>query len=325
MMRIAVAGGIGGSDALRPESVPTPVAGAGEVLVRVRAAGVNRPDILQRQGQYPAPPGAPDTLGLEVAGDVVGVGHDARRWKLGDQVCALLAGGGYAQYVAFDARQALPVPPSLDMVEAAALPETVLTVFSNVFERARLSTGETLLVHGATSGIGVMATMMGKAAGARVVTTGRGAGKAAAARRLGADLAIDSASEDWVAAVTSAGGVDVVLDMVGASYFPGNLSVLKPDGRLVSIAFLGGARAEFDLAPILLKRLTITASTLRSRPAAEKGRLAAAVEAQVWPWIATGTVRAIVDRVFALEEAGAAHAYLESGGAVGKVVLRVAS
>ena len=262
-------------------------------------------------------------MGLEVAGEVVAVGPGTGRWRVGDEVCALLAGGGYAQYVALDGRQAMAVPAGLGMVEAAALPETALTVFSNVFERARLATGETLLVHGATSGIGVMAILMGKAAGARVFATGRGTAKAGAARDLGADVAIDSAADDWVRAVTAEGGADVVLDMVGGSYLAGNLSVLKQGGRLALIAFLGGARAELDFATLLTKRLTITASTLRARPPAKKGRLTAAVEERVWPWVATGQVWAVVDRVFPLAEAGSAHAYLESGEAVGKVILKV--
>ena len=322
MTRIAIRDGKGDAHALCPETVPTPQPGSGEVLIRMHAAGVNRPDLLQRKGLYPPPPGAPDTLGLEVAGEVVALGDRAARWKVGDAVCALLGGGGYAQYVAVDARQVLPIPADVDMVQAAALPETVFTVFSNVFERARLQPGETLLVHGATSGIGVTAILMGKAAGARVIATGRGAAKAEAARRLGADLALDARAGDWAEAVQAAGGVDVVLDMVGGDYLSRNLAVLKPDGRLAQIAFLAGAKVEVDLSVMLGKRLTLTASTLRARSAQEKGRLAAAIEARVWPWVTAGQVRPPVDRSFALTDAAAAHAYLEAGEHVGKVVLK---
>ena len=321
MTRIAIRDGKGSADALHPETVPTPQPGPGEVLVRVEAAGVNRPDLLQRQGHYPPPAGAPDTLGLEVAGEVAALGDAAPRWKVGDAVCALLAGGGYAQYVVVDARQVLPVPAGVGMIQAAALPETIFTVFSNVFERAGLQAGETLLIHGATSGIGVTAILMGKAAGTRVITTGRGAVKVEAARRLGADLALDASAGDWAEAVQAAGGVDVVLDMVGGDYLAKNLAVLKPDGRLAQIAFLAGAKVEVDLSVMLGKRLTLTASTLRARSAGEKGRLAAAIEAHVWPWVASGQVRPPVDRTFALTNAAAAHAYLAEGGHVGKVML----
>ncbi len=323
MTRIAIRGGKGDADALYPETVATPRPAPDEILIGVRAAGVNRPDLLQRRGAYPPPPGAPDTLGLEVAGEVVAVGDGASRWAVGDRVCALLGGGGYAQFVAVDARQALPVPPGVEMVQAAALPETVFTVFSNVFERGRLQAGETLLVHGATSGIGVTAIAMGKAAGARVIATGRGAGKARSALALGADLAIDVTAEDFVVAVTAAGGADVVLDMVGGDYVQKSIAVLKPDGRLAQIAFLAGAKVELDLTAMLIKRLTLTASTLRARLAEEKGRLAAAIEARVWPWVADGRLRPPIDKVFPLEEAAAAHAHLEAGEHVGKVVLVV--
>ncbi len=323
MTRTAIRGGKGDPDALHPETVDTPTPMAGEVLIRVRAAGVNRPDLLQRRGAYPPPPGAPDTLGLEVAGEVAALGEGALRWRVGDPVCALLAGGGYAQYVAVDARQALPIPAGVDMVQAAALPETVFTVFSNVFERAALQPGETLLVHGATSGIGVTAILMGRAAGCRVIATGRGPDKAAAALRLGADLAIDASAQDFVAEVKAAGGADVVLDMVGGDYLPKNIDALNPDGRIAQIAFLAGAEVEVNLGLMLVKRLTLTASTLRARPPEEKGRLASAIEARAWPWVASGKLRPPVDKVFPLEDAAAAHAYLEAGEHVGKVVLTV--
>ncbi len=321
MTCVAIRDGKEDANALYIKTVPTPQPDSGEVLIRIHAAGVNRPDLLQRRGLYPPPPGAPDILGLEVAGEVVALGNDTPRWKVGDAVCALLGGGGYAQYVAVDARQVLPVPAGVDMVQAAALPETIFTVFSNVFERAHLQAGETLLIHGATSGIGVTAILMGKAAGSRVIATGRGAEKAEAARGLGADLALDASTDDWLGPVQAAGGADVVLDMVGGDYLARNLAALKPDGRLAQIAFLAGAKVEVDLSLMLGKRLTLTASTLRARSAQEKGRLAAAIEARVWPWVANGQVRPPIDRTFALADAAAAHAYLEAGEHVGKVVL----
>jgi putative PIG3 family NAD(P)H quinone oxidoreductase len=291
------------------------------VLIRVAAAGVNRPDIVQRQGHYPPPPGAPDILGLEAAGEIVETGPGAARWQVGDFVTALLPGGGYAEYAVVDARHALPLPRGVDVVHAAALPETVFTVWSNVFERGRLEAGQVLLVHGANSGIGVTAIQLAKAAGARVIATARSADKAARARELGADFAIDAAAGDWSGAVKSAGGVDVILDMVGGDYFARNLEVLNPDGRLVVIATLAGHMASLDLRRLMLRRQTITASTLRARDANEKARLASEVERHVWPWIESGAVRPLVDRTFPLEQAGEAHRWLESGTQFGKVVL----
>jgi NADPH:quinone reductase len=324
MMRaISIRGGKGGADALYVESVPVPEPGPGQLLIRVRAAGVNRPDIFQRAGFYPPPPGAPATLGLEVAGDVAACGAGAGRWRLGDRVTALLGGGGYAEYALVDARHALPVPRNLDFIHAAALPETVFTVWSNVFERGQLRAGETLLVHGANSGIGVTAMQMAKAAGARVLATARGAAKAEKAREHGADLAFDAAAGDWAESVKAAGGADVVLDMVGADYFDRNLDVLRPEGRLVVIATLTGHEAKLNLRLLMLKRLTVSASTLRARDAEEKARLARAIEEQVWPWIESGAVQVPVDRTFPLERAGEAHAWLESGSQFGKVVLTV--
>jgi NADPH:quinone reductase len=321
MSLIAVDGGAGPAEALRLVRAPTPQPGPGQILIQVAAAGVNRPDILQRKGAYPPPPGAPETLGLEVSGTVAALGPGAPRWQVGDAVCALLGGGGYAEYAVVDARHALPVPSGLSTTESAALPETVFTVFSNVFERAGLKAGETLLLHGATSGIGVTAILLAKAAGARVIAVSRGAGKTAHARQLGADLAIDSSADDFVPAAKAAGGADVVLDMVGGDLLARNLQVLNPDGRLSLIAVQGGAQATLDLQSLMLKRLTVTASTLRSRSADEKARLAAAVEATAWPWIAEGKVRLPVDRTFPLDDARSAHAYLEAGEHVGKVVL----
>jgi putative PIG3 family NAD(P)H quinone oxidoreductase len=321
MRAIVVEGGRGGPEALVLREIARPEPKPGEVLIRVAAAGVNRPDVLQRLGHYPPPPGAPDTLGLEVAGEVVGVGADAALWKVGDKVTALLGGGGYAEFAVVDARHALPVPKGLSLIEAAGLPETVFTVFTNVFERGRLKSGETLLVHGATSGIGVSAIKMAKAAGARVITTSRGATKAEAAKALGADLAIDSTAGDWVETVNAAGGADVILDIVGGSFTARNLACLKLEGRLVQVSFQAGSVVELDLRRLMTMRLTITGSTLRPRPADEKARLAAAVEQTVWPWIEAGHVRIPIDSTFPLERAGDAHRRLEGGEHLGKIVL----
>jgi len=318
MTAIAIEGGKGAADALKPVRIARPEPQLGQILIRVRAAGVNRPDIIQRLGFYPPPPGAPGTLGLEVAGEVV-VG--AGRWKAGDKVCALLGGGGYAEYAVCDARHALPIPKGLDFVQAAALPETVFTVYANVFEHGRLQPGETLMVHGATSGIGTTAIQMAKAYGAKVIATARGAEKAATARALGADVAIDAKAEDFAEAAKREGGVDVVLDMVGGDYFAKDLDALKTDGRIVFIASLGGGEVTLPIGRLMQKRGVVTGSTLRPRSADEKARLAAAVEATVWPWIAAGKVAPQVDATFPLSEAAKAHAHLEAGAHVGKVVL----
>jgi putative PIG3 family NAD(P)H quinone oxidoreductase len=306
---------------LHPVWAETPIPGPGQILIRVEAAGVNRPDILQRSGAYPPPPGAPTTLGLEVAGEVAATGEGVARWVTGDKVCALLGGGGYAQYALVDARHALPIPVGFDFLQAAALPETVFTVFANIFEIGRLKAGETLLLHGATSGIGVMAIQMAKATGARVVATSRGADKARAALALGADRAIDSTAEDFVVAIQGEGGADVVLDMVAGPLLPRNLEALRIEGRVVVIAVQGGARAEIDVARLMVRRLTLAGSTMRPRSADEKARLARAVEAHVWPWLASGAVKPVIDRSFPLAEAAAAHAHLESGDHIGKVML----
>jgi putative PIG3 family NAD(P)H quinone oxidoreductase len=323
MRVIEITGGSGPAEALTLSERPDPAAGAGEIRLRVRAAGVNRPDLLQRLGRYPAPPGASDILGLEVAGEIDEVGPGVTRWRAGDRVCALLGGGGYGELAVVDARHALPVPDGVDFVQAAALPETVCTVFANVFEAGALRPGETLLIHGATSGIGVTAIQMAKAAGARVVATSRGREKALAASHLGADLSLDAVSDDLAAAIAAFGGVDVVLDMVGAEYAALNQSALKAHGRWVVIATLSGSLAEIDLARLMMKRIVLTGSTLRARPADEKARLIAAVEARVWPWVVAGQVRPPVHAVFPLEQASAAHLALEAGGHVGKIVLTV--
>lgn len=321
MRVIEITDGKGPASALVVAERPVPQAGAGEILIRVRAAGVNRPDIVQRNGFYPAPAGASDILGLEVAGEVEAVGEGVTRWAVGDRVCALLGGGGYADYVTVDARHALPVPVELDFEQAAALPETAFTVFTNVFEGGALKAGETLLIHGATSGIGVMAIQMAKAAGARVIATSRTAAKAQAAKALGADISLDSSTQDLAAEIKAAGGVDVVLDMVGAAYAELNLKALNERGRWVVIASLTGNRTEIDLQRIMLKKLVLTGSTLRSRPADEKARLAAAVKATVWPWIEQGRISARIHARFPLDQAAQAHAELEAGDHVGKVLL----
>jgi NADPH:quinone reductase len=325
MHAITIRGGKGGADALEITTVPKPVPGPGQILIRVTAAGVNQPDIAQRKGLYPPPQGASEILGLEVAGSVAAVGPGAARWSEGDGVVALLPGGGYAEYAVVDERHALPIPAGLSPIQAAALPETVFTVWSNVFERGRLKAGEQLLVHGANSGIGVMAIQMAMAAGATVLATVRGADKADKARALGVRLAMDATGADWSIAAQGAGGADVILDMVGRDYFARNVEVLRSEGRLVVIATLSGNRVEVDLREMMMKRLTLSASTLRSRHADEKARLARAVEATVWPWVAAGKVRPIVERTYPLAEASAAHAWLESGSHFGKVVLRVLS
>jgi len=318
MTAVTVEGGKGPAEALKAVSAPRPVPKDGEILIRVRAAGVNRPDLLQRMGFYPPPPGAPATLGLEVAGEVV---EGAGRWKAGDRVCALLGGGGYAEYAVVDARHALPVPAGYDFVRAAGLPETVFTVFANVFEHGGLKAGETFMVHGGTSGIGVTAIQMARAAGARVIATGRGADKAAQALALGADVAIDTRTQNFAEVALAEGGVDVVLDMVGGSYFAKNLQALKTGGRIVYIASLGGGTLEVPVLAIMQKRAVITGSTLRPRSNDEKARLAAEVERVVWPWIEAGKINIPVDATFPLAEAAKAHAHLEAGAHVGKVVL----
>lgn len=321
MRAIRIEGGSGPAEALRAAEVADPAPGPGEILIGVAAAGVNRPDLLQRAGLYPPPPGAGPILGLEVAGTVQALGQGVDRWKVGDRVCALLGGGGYAERAVVDARHALPVPQGLDLITAAALPETVTTVWANVFEAGALMPGETLLVHGATSGIGVTAIQMAKAHGARVIATSRGADKAGAATDLGADLSLDATAVDLAAALREAGGADVILDMVGAAYAPLNQAALNAFGRWVVIGTQSGPLARIDLTRLMLKRQTLTGSTLRSRPADEKARLIAEVGRVVWPWVADGLVRPPIDATFALADARDAHLRMEAGVHVGKIVL----
>jgi len=319
MKAIVIEGGKGPPEALRLGEAETPRPGPGQILIRVEAAGVNRPDVIQRLGFYPPPPGAPPTLGLEVAGEVV---EGAGRWKAGDKVCALLGGGGYAQFAACDARHALPIPKGLSATQAAGLPETVFTVYANVFEGGSLRAGETLLVHGATSGIGVTAIQMGKAAGAKVIATSRGRDKAEQARELGADLSIDVTTEDFETLAKEAGGVDVVLDMVGGAYFAKNLAALNTGGRIVYIAALGGGSIELPIGAMMQKRATITGSTLRPRGADEKARLAGEVERVVWPWIEAGKVKSVIDHTFPLADAAKAHTLMDQPH-LGKIVLTI--
>jgi putative PIG3 family NAD(P)H quinone oxidoreductase len=296
----------------------------GELLLRVAAAGVNRPDLLQREGRYPPPPGTTDIPGLEAAGAVAALGEGVAGWKVGDEACALVAGGGYAEYCVAPAAQCLPVPKGLTLVQAAALPETFFTVWTNVFERGQLTRGETLLVHGGSSGIGTTAIQLGRTFGARVLATAGTAEKCAACRRLGAERAVNYKEEDFVAVVkeaTDGQGVDVILDMVGGRYIPRNLECLAREGRLVLIAFLGGAKAEVDFRPVLQRWLTVTGSTLRPRSIEEKGRIARALQKEVWPRLESGEIAPVIHATLPLEEAAEAHRLLESGIHVGKVVL----
>jgi NADPH2:quinone reductase len=316
----------GGPDVLRSALRPLPAVRPAEILVRVEAAGVNRPDLLQRAGNYPVPADASDLPGLEIAGTVEAMGATAGPWRIGDRVCALTNGGGYAQYCAVPGTQALPVPRGLSMTEAASLPETYFTVYANVFGRGRLQPGESLLVHGGASGIGVAAIQIATAMGHRVFTTAGNAAKCAACRALGAELAINYREQDFVTAVqdaTAQAGVDVILDMVGGEYVERNLRCLAVEGRLLMIAFLNGARASVDLALVTRRRLTITGSTLRPRTSAFKGELAHQLRAQVWPLIESGRIRAVIERTFPLAQAADAHRLLEAGEHIGKIVLTV--
>jgi len=315
----------GPAEVLKLVEGPRPQAGPGEVRIRVACAGVNRPDVAQRAGLYPPPPGASPVLGLEVSGTVDALGPQADRWRIGDAVCALTPGGGYAEYCVVPATHCLPLPQGLSYLQAAALPENVFTVWANVFEIGRLQAGETLLVHGGSSGIGVTAIQLAKAFGARVATTVGSAEKQAFCAALGADVVVNYREQPFAAAVRKAlGGVDVVLDMVGGDYAAHNIALLNPGGRLVQIAVLGGSRATVDLAQIMMKRLTVTGSTLRPRSQADKAALAAALEAQVWPLYASGRVKPVIHSRFPLAQAPQAHALMESSAHIGKIMLDVA-
>ena len=314
----------GGPDVLRPAVLPVPRSGDGDVLIKVAAAGVNRPDVLQRKGGYPPPPGASPLPGLEVAGTIVEVGAGVDGWAQGDTVCALVAGGGYAEYCVAPAPQCLPVPSGLSIIEAAALPETFFTVWANVFQRGRLAAGETVLIHGGSSGIGTTAIQLAKSFGATVLTTAGSDEKCAACRDLGADWAINYKTEDFVAIAkeaTAGKGVDLVLDMVGGDYLPRNISALAVDGRHVSIAFLGGAKVTLDLRPVMVRRLTLTGSTLRPRSIADKAAIAAQLREQVWPLLESGDVRPVIHATMPLEKAADAHALMETSSHIGKIIL----
>lgn len=323
-MRAVVVPEPGGVEALQIADLPVPEPGPGEVLIGVRAAGLNRADVLQRQGFYPPPPGASVVLGLECAGTIAAIGPDVDAFAVGDPVCALLAGGGYADFVAVPAGQVAPIPAGLDYVAAAALMEAACTVWSNVVMVAGLAPGETLLVHGGSSGIGTMAIQVARALGARIVTTVGTPAKAAAVADLGADVVINYRDEDFVAAMKDAGvTANVILDIIGAKYLAANISALAPEGRLVVIGLQGGVAAELNLAALLAKRASVTATSLRARPVEGKAQIVAATVEGLFPLIGDGSVRPIVDRTFPIEDVAAAHEYLESSAHIGKIVLEL--
>ena len=314
----------GGPEVLRPGTRPVPSPGPGEVLVKVAAAGVNRPDVMQRKGMYPPPPGAPDIPGLEIAGEVVATGDNVADPKVGDMVCALVAGGGYAEYCAAPAALCLPYPEGMDAIHAAALPETFFTVWTNVFDRGALRDGERFLVHGGSSGIGTTAIQLAKAFGSTVYATAGSAEKCQACEALGADAAINYREEDFVERVdklTDGAGVDLILDMVAGDYLPRNLKCLAVEGRLVQIALQRGPKVEINLLPVMLKRLTITGSTLRPRSVAQKAEIAASLRAKVWPLLSQGKVKPVVHETFPLAKADDAHALMESSKHIGKILL----
>lgn len=325
-MRVVEVARPGGPEQLRVTEGPRPEPRAGELLIEVAAAGINRPDVFQRMGAYPPPPDASPVLGLEVAGRVVALGAGVDAWRVGDAVCALTPGGGYAGFCTAPAGQVLPVPEGLSMEQAAALPETLFTVWGNVFQRGRLVAGETLLVHGGSSGIGTTAIQLGVALGITVLATARGADKCAACTTLGAARAIDTTREDFVAIAgehTAGRGVDVILDMLGGDFIPKNLEALAVEGRLVFIAFLRGAAAKVDFQQVQRKRLTVTGSTLRPQSIAAKARIAAELHQHVWPLIEAGRIRPVIDRVFDFADVVEAHRHLDAGTHVGKVVLKL--
>jgi NADPH:quinone reductase len=317
----------GPPEVLKPVQRPVPEPGPDEVLIRVAAAGVNRPDVLQRKGLYPPPAGAPpDIPGLEVAGEVVRVGANVREPAVGAKVCALVVGGGYAEFVSVPAVQCLPVPPGVSVEEAGGIPETFFTVFFNMFQRAGLRAGETVLIHGGSSGIGTTAIMLAKAFDARVIVTAGSAEKCSACLTLGADHAINYKTDDFVAATqaaTQGQGADVILDMVGGDYVPRNVAAAAVDGRIALIAHQGGARGDLDLRAFMLKRLTLSGSTLRAQPVANKGRIAAALRSEVWPLFTSKRLRPLIHARFPLVEAARAHALMESGEHIGKIILMV--
>jgi NADPH2:quinone reductase len=316
----------GGPEVLLPETRAVPVPGPGEILVKVHAAGVNRPDVSQRSGSYPPPPGASDLPGLEISGEVVALGPDVKKHKLGDKVMSLVAGGGYAQYCIVQDAQAMTVPPALSMLEAGATPETLMTVWHNVFERGALKAGETLLIHGGSSGIGTMATQLAKAFGSKVIVTVGSKEKADACLKLGADRAINYKTEDFVAevkAATAGAGADVILDMVGGEYIERNYDAAAIDGRIVQIAFLGGPKAQINFVKLMVKRLHHTGSTLRPRSNADKAAMVAAIEAKVMPLLREGRIKPLMDSTFPLEKAADAHRRMETSEHIGKIVLAV--
>jgi NADPH2:quinone reductase len=326
MMRAVVAEGSGGPEVLKVIQRPVPTPKEGEVLVRVKVAGVNRPDVIQRQGGYPPPPGAPDILGLEIAGEIAATGPKATRFAVGTPVMALVPGGGYADYAVVHESNALPVPAGLSFEEAGAIPETYFTVWTNVFDRGRLRSGETLLVHGGTSGIGTTAIQLAKAFGARVIATAGSGEKCDACLRLGADVAVNYRNQDFVTAAkeaTGGRGVDVILDMVGGDYISRNYEAAAQDGRIVQIAFLDGPKAEVDFRRLMVKRLTHTGSTLRPRSPSEKAEIAVALADKVWPLLAQGRCRPVMDSTFAFEDVAKAHARMDGGEHIGKIVLRL--
>lgn len=323
MMRAVEISEAGGPEVLRETTVPVPEPGAGEIVIRVAWAGVNRPDALQRAGAYAPPPDASPLPGLEASGEVVAAGAGAR-WKVGDSVCALLPGGGYAEYVRCPADHALPIPQGMGLKEAACLPETYFTVYSNVFMRGGLKGGERFLVHGGSSGIGTTAIQLARTFGARVFATAGSADKCTVCEDLGAERAINYREEDFVEILKAEGGADLVLDMVGGDYIPRNVAALAMEGRMVHIAFLGGPKAELNFAQVMARRLTITGSTLRPQSIAAKAAIASALEEKVWPLLSAGTIAPVMDSSYPLAEAAKAHARMESSRHIGKIVLEVA-
>ena len=316
----------GGPEVLQWTQQAKPAPGVEDVLIKVAAAGLNHADLLQRKGKYPPPPGAPDILGMEVAGEVVATGADVTRWSIGDKVCALISGGGYAEYAVAPAAQCLPIPPDLTFTQAAALPESIATVWANVFEAGALKPGETLLAHGGASGIGVAAIQMAKLFGAKIFVTVRNAEKAEACHKLGANYVIDYPNADFVEVIdkhTGGRGVDVVLDMVGGDYINRNLTALAQQGRHVSIATQQGKMAQVDIGMVMRKRAVLTGSTLRGRSAQEKARLMHEVKLKAWPWVVSGALKPLIHKVYQIKDAAEAHKMMESGAHIGKIVLEV--